>query len=203
MAENETRLWLSIRRTPEDTISIIVKQKESRSLAWITVLLAIAFAQIAFIQMMLNTSFEYFSWSIVIIAVFVGIIVSLLYIFVFGYLLAFIGAWFEGIAKQREIKYAIAWSSIPALVAILAWVPATIFVLAYYINISGLSLFYIMLISTIFQMGVVILYAYSFGILVRSLAVLHKISRGRAFITVALGSAVFVTPITVFFLLNQ
>ncbi len=113
--------WLSIWTRPRQTIRWIVNTDPHRSVLLLAALAGIAQALDRASSRNLGDRISL--PTILGLAVLLGPIGGIIGLYLGGFLLRWTGRWIGGRASPPEIRAAIAWSSVPAIVALPLWVP--------------------------------------------------------------------------------
>ena len=113
--------WFSMWTKPRATIQEIVDRDPEH--------LVLALAAVAGFSGFLDRAAmrsmgDDFQWpTLVLIGAIVGPISGIVGLYLFGWLLRWTGDWIGGRASSREIRTAMAWSSVPIVWALVLWVP--------------------------------------------------------------------------------
>ena len=193
--------WFTIWRFPEKTISRLVSAKSNDQVRLITALLGISIALSSFAYtdfFGIEIKSKYLS---VFYAIISGAVGSLLYVNVGSYYLSFIGSKLSGSGKSGQVKLAIIWSSVPLIVAIPFWIPATILDLFLYDIQKPMLLVSLMFIGTLFNSIGRVLHIFSFAYFVRMLAAVHHFSGWKSFSTIVIGALSVMIPLSIVYYL--
>jgi len=188
--------WLSLWRYPEKTISRLVSAKNSDHVNLITILLGISIALSSLTYFKLLGFDIKSKYLAIFYALIIGAAGSWLYVNVGAHFLSFIGSRLRGSGKPNQVKLAIVWSSVPLIAAIPFWIPGKILDLFIHDFKTSIFLFSIMFFALIFNRIGGILHVFSFGYLIRMLAVVHHFSKWKSFFTILIGILSVVIPIT-------
>lgn len=114
-------IWLH----PRDTVSRLVTQHRFSTLLWLAFLSGVAQAlDQASLENIADQMPHHFGIIEVILGIlFIGLLIGLIGLFAFSFALHISGKWFGGKASLRDLWVAVAWSSVPAVFALLLWVP--------------------------------------------------------------------------------
>lgn len=197
MATENLPRYISIWIKPEKTIQTII-HSPGRSTYVLSAFFAFFVAQKAFIELMTKTYKGEFSATVVLFSILVGITVATICIFGGGHLLALIGSKLNGLGNHREIRVSIVWSFVPLITAIPFMIPKILLLISSNIGIVELTLVRLLEAAVVFQGVLVVLSIYSFGLLVRTLAVVHRYSKKKALYTVMITAFVIGVIIVVF-----
>ena len=116
--------WVSIWIKPRGTIRWIVETDPTRHVVLLAVVGGIA-NSLNLVEMF-NLGDLLPLPIMLIFALVAGAIWGLPYIYIFGAILRWTGSWFGGEATRKEVRAAIAWSSVPSIWALMLWVPGLI-----------------------------------------------------------------------------
>ena len=179
--------WLSVWRFPEKTISRLVSAKQYKHQGLLTALIGLSFTLSVYTYVYDFVALNPRPYIPLFTAFIIGLIGSVLYIHFGGALLTRISSMFKGSAKPEQVRLAIAWSSVPLIVAILFWpmTPLIIFRLIGHTNDTLIAAS--LVISMVFIVISRILFIYSFGILTRMMSAINHFSKWKGFITTSIG----------------
>ncbi len=196
--KRDEKPWLSIWIKPEKTIRKLINKNSNQDIRFIAVLFSVLYIEQMF------TAFHVFgwlgelSWKMFLLIVGIGVLASFIAIYIGGFVLLYIGRWFRGSAKLKHVRYAILWSSIPAIVAILFWLPSDILILSKYVDVNPILLLPTALLAAISEPIGNILLMVSLGLLARTLAAVHNYSKWRAVFTLLSVVMLVVVPIILY-----
>ena len=179
--------WLSVWRYPEKTINRLVSAKQFQNQGLLTALIGLSFTLSVYTLIDDIEGLNRLPFLPIITALILGLVGSVLYIHFGAVLLTRISSMFKGSSKPEQVRIAIAWSSVPLIVAILFWpmTPLIIFRLIGHFNetliVSSLA------ISMIFVVISRILFIYSFGILSRMMSAINHFSIWKGFLSTSIG----------------
>jgi len=194
MDKRKENPWLSIWRKPEKTIEHLLNQESNQHIWLISGLFSFSIALPVLVGLGHYKWIDKYSWQTAILVIGISFLGSILYVHVGAHILSHIGRWFHGSAKPNEVRTALAWSSIPLVIAIPFWLPSTFLVWSTTNNInvtsniiSSLLSLWILFIAIPCKYIVNFLYIYSFALLIRMLASVHQFSKWKAFFTILFG----------------
>ena len=200
--KRDEKPWLSIWIKPEKTIRKLIGKNSNQHIRFIAVLFSALNIEQTFTIFHSFGWLSELSWKTTLLIIGVGILASFIVINVGSFVLLHIGRWFSGSAKLEHVRCAILWSSIPAIVAILFWLPTDILMLSKYVDVNSLLLLPVTLLAAISQPIGNILFLVSLGLLVRTLAAVHNYSKWRAVFTLLIVMMFVVVPIALYKLIG-
>jgi hypothetical protein len=201
MSHKRNNPWLSFLKYPDKTVKRLVSAKNYKDINHITALVGIYFAVLSISIMKYLGIITKSRLLAILLACIIGAVGGYLYIYVGGYYLALIGRLFRGSAKSKQVRLAIAWSSLPKIIAIPFLLPATFLELFHGYSfkpmfIIGFS-FFTLICNSISQ----VLHAVSLGYLIRTLASVHHFSGWKSFFTISIGAITIAVPAFLIYLI--
>ena len=194
--------WLSVWRKPEQTFRRSNKEIDQR--AWLVlILLSFSIALTIFSGLGYYGRVDKYSWKTVLLAIGIGVLGSASYVYLGGYIFSKVGVWIYGVAKPKEVRTAIILSAVPPIIAIPFWLPATFSMWFQYnnIHVSNLLLVFLVLISIPCKYIANFLYIFSFTVLIRVLATVHRFSKWDAIFTFFIGNMLIAIPFIIYLLI--
>lgn len=176
--------WLSIWIRPRGTIRAIVDSDPERYVMILAGLYGIS-------QALDNASRRNLGESlplivVLIVAIFLGPIGGLISLYIGAAILRWTGSWLNGTATSKEVRAAIAWSYVPAVVGLFLWIPLLV--------LYGIEMF-----TSVtprmdagpwfaFLIGLLTLFLgiWTLFLLVKTLAEVHRFSAWRAIVAAAI-----------------
>lgn len=123
--------WLSIWTQPRATIRAIVEVDPER---YILILAALAgFGETLGRASSKNFGDLFSPFSILMLTVIIGGLGGIISLYISGAILSWVGGVFGGEASDKDVRAAIAWSSVPLIASIFFWIP--------YLGLYGMEMF--------------------------------------------------------------
>ncbi len=194
--------WFSIWVKPRRTIRLIVDHNPSQSVYLLSILAGIYRFLNQAAKRTLGDSMSLL--EILGLAILFGFVFGLLYLFVGGELLRWVGKILGGKASAIQVRTAIAWSSVPEVVLLILFCPLIILFGRDYFSSSTDWITPIVFLSilSIGLLGLVLL-IWSAFLLVNCLAEVHEFSFWKGLMTTAIGVLIVVIPLSLLLLGQQ
>lgn len=187
--------WLSIWIKPRQTIRQIIDGNPERYVALLAILGGIYRALNQSSKRGLGDDYDLV--SIILYCIITGFFYGFLLWVIFAELFRWIGSWLGGQAKSREIKAALGWSSIPAVVLFLIYIPLIVIFRRNWFVSSSIWMSQEVFYFSIFVLGPIglILQVWQYILTIFCVAEAHRFSNWRGLVTVILGTLVIVVPV--------
>lgn len=201
--DNPTRMrlsqaWYSIWFKPRGTIRAIVDQNPDYGVIILAIISGVARFLDRASERSLGDSME-LGWLLVM-AVVTGGIAGILGLYIGGAFLRWVGSWLGGVATTKEVRTALAWSSIPDVLLFLGFGGIIALTGAEWFKSSptftALSL---VLLALMIPVGLFILVMRIF-LVIKCLAEVHRFSAWKGLFTIVIGSLIVIVPVLLFVL---
>ncbi|KAA3645518.1 MAG: YIP1 family protein [Chloroflexi bacterium] len=192
---DEPNPWLSMWIRPRETIRHIVSTNPEHHIYFIAVLSGIYQALDNATDRSLGDTLPLV--SILIFALVIGGFVGIIRLAIEGWLLGMVGNWFGGKSNSKEMRAAVAWSSLPSIILLIGFVPIIlIFGRDWFTStLPGIGLPAILMIGAFSLIIGIIGFVWRAFMLISSLVELHAFSAWRAIATIVVGYAIPTIPL--------
>ena len=191
---NENTLLESIWFQPTATLSYILKNNFTKYVTILLVLGGIARAIDRAATKNMGDTMD--TWLVISIAVFTGGLFGWIGYYIYAWALSETGKWLDGKASSEKIRTVIAWSLVPAVVALLLIIPELV-ILGDDLFKSEMGAYPQLTIYVIYFFGIleIVLSIWSIVILVAGLKVVQSFGTGKAILNLILPALVIAIPI--------